>query len=190
MKRLLRASALAAFLIAIAACSSTPSIVSTVDPSVDFSQIKTYGFIEAPDTDGQRYQSLETGFLVAAVTREMNARGFTQSADPDVLVNFAIETQEKIRSRPSPNVGYGVGYDPYYDVYYDGWGASHTTRIDQYTEGKLKIDLIDPRERKLVWQGSTKGRVTQKDLENAELTLNTAVAEVFSEFPIGSSVQP
>jgi hypothetical protein len=171
--------------LAVAGCSSSPKIASNADPSVDFSQIRTYGFIEAPDTDGERYQSLETGFLVAAVSREMSARGLELSGNPDVLVNFSIETQEKIRSRSTPNVGYGVGYDPYYDAYYDGWGATHTTRIDQYTEGKLNIDLIDPRARRLIWQGSTQGRLTQKDMENAELTLNTAVSEVFQQFPIG-----
>ena len=81
-----------------------------------------------------------------------------------------------------------MGYDPYYDVYYDGWAASHTTRIDQYTEGKLNIDVIDPRERKLIWQGSISGRLTKKDYENAQAVLDESVVEIFKKFPVAPPV--
>ena len=172
--------------IVFSGCSSTPKTASMVDASVDFSQIRTYNFNDVLDTDGNQYQSLESAFLATAVSRELQSRGFTQSEQPDILVNFSIETQEKIRSRSTPSMGYGGGYDPYYDAYYDGWGATHQTRIDQYTEGKLNIDIIDPKARKLIWQGSTKGRLTQKDLENAEATLNEAVQEIFTQFPVAN----
>lgn len=169
----------------LAGCSSS-NTVSSADPSVNFGQLKTYAFVAVPDTDGKEYQSLESGYLRTAVSSELEKRGFAQSDNPDVVVNFSIETQEKIVSRPTAGGGYGGVYDPYYDVYYDDWGASHQTRIDQYTEGKLNIDLIDPRARKVVWQGSTKGRLTKKDYENAQQTLNEAVTEIFTQFPIPS----
>jgi hypothetical protein len=172
----------------LSSCSST-NTVSSADPSVDFSQIRTYNFAAVPNTDGQQYQSLETGYLQTAVSRELNSRGLSQSAEPDVLVNFSIDTQEKVVSRQVPSSSYGVGYDPFYDVYYDDWGRSHETRIDQYTEGKLDIDLIDPQARKMIWQGSTKGRLTQKDYENAEVTLNAAVIEIFSQYPVAQQAK-
>ena len=167
----------------IVSCSSS-NTVSSADPSVDFGQLKTYGFMAVADTDGKEYQSLETGYLRAAIGRELDSRGLNISDDPDVLVNFSIETQEKIVSRPTAGGNYGGMYDPYYDAYYDGWGMNHQTRIDQYTEGKLNIDLIDPQARKMVWQGSTSGRLTQKDYENAQQTLNEAVVEIFTQFPM------
>jgi hypothetical protein len=165
------------------ACSSS-NTVSSADPSVNFGQIKTYGFVAVQDTDGKEYQSLETGYLRTAVARELDVRGMSQSDNPDVLINFSIQTKEKIVSRPTAGGSYGGMYDPYYDAYYDDWGMNHQTRIDQYTEGKLNIDLIDPQARKMVWQGSTSGRLTQKDYENAQQTLNEAVTEIFTQFPI------
>ena len=168
----------------LGACSSAPTIVSNTDPTVDFSQYKTYTFIEDLSTNSAQYQSLETTYLKASVGREMEARGFTKSNTPQLAINFSVDTQEKIRSRSVPSTSYGVGYDPYYDVYYDGWGTTHTTRIDQYTEGKLNIDAIDVSSRKLVWQGSTQGRLTKKDLENAQAVLDAAVVEIFQKFPI------
>jgi hypothetical protein len=184
-KRSVLSSALLTLLAAcfITACSSTPNTVSNADPSVDFTRYKTYAFVADLATDKQAYQSLETTHLKRSVKREMEQRGFSPSDTPDVAINFSVETAEKTRTRSVPSSSYGVGYDPYYDVYYDGWATTHSTRIDQYTEGKLNIDLIDVSSRKLVWQGSTKGRITKKDEKDWAGTLDTAVTEIFAAFP-------
>lgn len=162
------------------ACSSTPATTSNTDPTVDFSTYKTFAFLADLATDKEAYQSLETTYLKESVGRELEKLGLRQvSSDPDLAINFSVETQEKVQSRSVPSSGYGIGYDPFYDSYYDSWGTNHTTRIDQYTEGKLNIDAIDVKSRKLVWQGSTKGRLTNKDRENYQQTLEEAVTEIF-----------
>ena len=121
----------------------------------------------------------------------MQARGFDEvSEDPQLLINFSIETQEKVRSRQVPTGDYGIGYDPFHDVYYDGWGVNHTTQIDQFTEGKLNVDAIDVESRTLVWQGYTKGRITRKEEMNWRTTLNEAVADIFTRFPAPASTGP
>ena len=170
-------------LLAIGACSSNPTAVN-YDSSVDFSQYKTYAFMADLATDKEAYQSLESTFLKEAVGRELGKAGLQQvQSDPDLLINFSIETQEKVRSRSVPSGGYGVGYDPYYDVYGSGWGMGHTTQIDQFTEGKLVIDAIDVKSKKIVWQGSTKGRLSSKAMENYQITLDKAVKEIFALEP-------
>ena len=98
-------------LLAIGACSSNPTAVN-YDSSVDFSQYKTYAFIADLATDKEAYQSLESTFLKEAVGRELGKAGLQQvQSDPDLLINFSIETQEKVRSRSVPSGGYGIGYD-------------------------------------------------------------------------------
>jgi hypothetical protein len=162
------------------ACSSNPATTSNSDPTVDFSQYKTFAFMADLATDKAAYQSLETTYLKESVGRELEKIGLRKVAsNPDLAINFSVETEEKVRSRSVPTGGYGMGYDPYYDVYGSGWGSSHTTEITQYTEGKLNIDAIDVKSRKLVWQGSTKGRLTNKDRENYQLTLDQSVSEIF-----------
>ncbi len=166
------------------ACSSSSNTFSMKDPDADFSRYDTYAFLVDVADNPESFQSIEATLLKQFVGREMEQRGFTQvDEDPDLLINFSIETQEKIASRSVPTGGYGIGYDPFYEVYYGDWGMSHTTRIDQYTEGKLNIDAIDVALRKLVWQGSTKGRLTEEDLRKKEQTLDRAVKEIFEEFP-------
>lgn len=167
----------------IAACSSPT--VSDVDPTADFSKFQTYAFLSDVAEDKSPYESLERAHLKNAVGREMNSRGYRHDDDdPDLLVNFAVETEEKLQTRTVPTGGYGIGYDPFFDVYTTGWGMSHTTRIDQYTEGRLEIDVIDVDARKVIWQGTTKGRLSQKAMENYQTTLNEAVTEIFAQFPV------
>ena len=128
---------------------------SNTDPTVDFSKYSTFAFLADLTTDKQGYQSLEATYLKESVGRELEKIGLRQvSSNPDLAINFSVETEEKLSSRSVPSGGYGIGYDPIYDVYYDSWGMNHTTLIDQYTEGKLNIDAIDVESRKLVWQGS------------------------------------
>jgi hypothetical protein len=164
-------------------CSSP--VVSNTDPSVDFSNYQTYAFLSDVAEDNSQYESIERAYLKNAVEREMSQRGFRKdNANPDVVINFAVQTQEKVQSRSVPTGGYDFGYDPFYDAYGPGWGTTYTTRIDQYTEGKLVIDMVEVEGRRVVWQGSTKGRLTDKALQNYQATLDEAVSEIFAQFPL------
>ena len=153
-------------------CASTPNTFANVAPDADFSQYSTFGFLDKPSTDGERYESMETSFLKVAVAQEMDRRGFSYAESPDLLINFYIHTKEKIRSRSVPTTGAYYGYrDPFYDPWLDyGVGVAYETRIDQYTEGTLNIDVIDAKTNKLVWEGAISGRVTDADIRNLEKT--------------------
>ena len=169
----------------LTACASEQT-TSNVAQSVDLSQYETYAFLTDLASDGGKgFESLETAYLKSAVAAEVERRGRTRDeSNPDVLFNFSIETQEKVRSTPTGGAYGGVAYDPFYDeYYYGGWGAGHAMRIDQYTEGKLVIDAIDPKQKKLIWQGTTKGRLTTKAMQDMEGTLSAAVAEIFAKLP-------
>lgn len=176
---------IAVAMVMLAACASSPT-TSNLDPEVDLTKYETYAFLTDLASDkGQQYESLETTYLKNAVAVEVERRGMARDENnPDVLFNFSIETQEKVRSTPTGGAYGGIGYDPFYDdYYYGGWGVGHTMRIDQYTEGRLVIDAIDPKQKKLIWQGTTKGRITTKAMQNMEETLSTAVSEIFAQLP-------
>jgi hypothetical protein len=158
--------------------------LASADPFANFSRFKTFNFVEEPATDGRDYRSLETTYLRTAVTYELTDRGLILGDQPDIVVNFSIETRETLSSRTTPGVRYAPGRVPYSGVYGAGWGMTHQTRIDQYTEGRLNIDLIDPAARLLIWQGSTQKVLTERDYQNTKKTLTRAVMEIFSGFPI------
>lgn len=170
----------------LTACSSTPNTYSNTAPGTDFSTIKTYGFLDKLATDRAAYQSLETNFLKVAVAQQLDKRGLVYDpANPDVLLNFYIHSKEKIRSRQTPSMS--GGYYSYRRSYYDGFGyggMAYETRIEQYTEGTLTIDMIDARERKLLWEGTVSGRITKNDIKNLEGLVDRSVADIFDRFPI------
>ncbi|MEH6581307.1 MAG: DUF4136 domain-containing protein [Halioglobus sp.] len=169
-----------------ACASTTPDTYSNVAPGSDFRGIKTYGFLSELSTDKADYQSLESNYLKVAVARQMDLRGLQYDpVSPEVVMNFYILKDEKVKTRQTPAMG--GGYYGYRGGYYDGFGyggAAYETRIDQYTVGTLTIDMIDPKARKLLWEGTVTGRLTKKDVENLEATIGEAVRDIFVKFPV------
>lgn len=182
----LRLMAIVILGVLVAGCASTPNTYSQVDPAADFSRYKTYGFYDNPATNNAEYESLVTNFLKVSVAQQLDARGMSYDpTDPDIVVNFFLNTQEKVRSRTVPTMS---GYYGYRDPFYDPWpGYSYETRIDQYTEGTLNIDVADVSERKLVWEGSVVGRITDEFVRNLESNLDEAVAAIFENYPVESA---
>ena len=185
ISNLLKTSAYLAVAGLLSACASTPNTFSQADPTTDFSQYKTYGFYDKPSTNNAEYESLTTNFLKVSVAQQLDARGMIYDpANPDVVVNFFLNTKEKVRSRSVPSMS---GYYGYRDPFYDPWpGYSYETRIDQYTEGTLNIDVADVAQQKLVWEGSIVGRITDEFVRNLERELDEAVQAIFTEYPVPS----
>jgi hypothetical protein len=167
-----------------AGCASTPNTFSNAAPDTDFSQYSTFGFFRPLATDEQGYESMESNFLKVAMSQELDRRGLTYSESPDLEINFYIHTKEKIRSRSVPTTS--VYYDYRDPFYYDPWIGypAYETRIDQYTEGTLNIDVVDANTKKLVWEGSVSGRITDKAIRNMEQTIDEAVKATMTDFPI------
>jgi hypothetical protein len=170
----------AALILSIAACSSGPTIRSNLDKTADFSRYSTYGFFDEPAGSTAPYESIGRRHLKSAIDREMQARGFKPSEQPELLVNIHVEQKDKVQVSQEP-AGYG-GYYGYRAGMY-GWGAGTYTSVDQYTEGTLNIDVVDRAQKKLLWEGIAIGRITQRMYENLEPTIDAVVKDVFLKFP-------
>ena len=172
-------------------CASD-NIRSDYDPTADFSQYSTFNFFTDAGPEDTNYQSFFSKYMIAAITREMEMRGYTLSNDPDLLVNFNAILREKtdVRTTPAPMHG---GYYGYRGGFYDPWmgyGYAQETHVSQYTEGTFNIDLVDARKKKLVWEAVGTGRLSQKVLEEHEERDNIGVAKYFAKYPFtaGSNV--
>jgi hypothetical protein len=179
--RLLAATTVAA--IALAACSSGPKIFTNQSPTANFNTYKTYNYESALGTDESNgYRSILSDYLIAATDREMQARGYSKSDTPDMVLNFYVHTKEKIRTTSSPSMGMGGGYYGYRDPYYGSYGG-YETRTTQYTEGTLNVDIVDNQKDQLAWEGVAVGRVNDEVRKNLEAAANSAIGEVFAQFP-------
>jgi len=166
----------------LSACVTTPQPITNVDPAADFANYRTFGFIDNPATNNRDYESLVTTFLKAAVAREMDRRGYEYAEDPDLLVNFYVHTEEKVRTRRVPTTSAYYGWrDPFYDT----WGGyrGYQTEVDQFTEGTLNIDVIEAAGNRLIWEGRVAGRVTQAAVANMEASIDKGVRLIMADFP-------
>ena len=187
---------IAGLLIIVAGTSGCASdnIRSDYDPSADFSQYKTYNFFADAGPEQTNYQSFFSQYMVAAISREMDSRGYVRSNDPDLLVNFNAMLQEKTKVTTTPSPSYGAGgYYGYRGGFYDPWGGygyGEQTHVSQYTEGTFNIDLVDAREKKLVWEAVGTGKISQKLLDELEERVHAGVPKFFAKYPFtaGSGV--
>lgn len=168
----------------LSGCSSGPDIRSDYDRAADFSGYRSYNFIDGAGPDGQGYQSLFTKYMLAAISKEMESRGYTRSDNPDLLVNFNafIQDKTKVTTTPSSMGGY-YGYRGGYYGPWGGYGYGTETHVSQYTEGTFNIDLIDARKKQLVWEGVGVGRITEDKLKNLEKSVNEGVPKFFANYP-------
>ncbi|MDJ0938412.1 MAG: DUF4136 domain-containing protein [Woeseiaceae bacterium] len=178
---------------AMATGCSSGNLRSDYDPTADFSQYETYNFFADAGPEATNYQSFFSQYMVAAISKEMEMRGYTKSDDPDLLVNFNAILQEKTDVRTTPAPSMGRGYYGYRGGFYDPWmgyGYATETHVSQYTEGTFNIDLVDARQKKLVWEAVGVGRVSQKAIEELEERVNEGVPKFFALYPFeaGSGV--
>jgi hypothetical protein len=89
----------------LSGCASSPSTVtyqepaiySNEDPDADFSTYRTYNYVEPLAIVGaDEALPLVGTFVVNAINREMKLKGFTQSDNPDLLMNVALTTKTTV----------------------------------------------------------------------------------------------
>jgi hypothetical protein len=187
-----------AILFGLAGCSSGGKLRADFDHTADFSVYNTWNFIEDAGPDYVGYESLFTGYMITAITLEMEKRGYVMSDDPDLLANFNVYIQDKTKVTTSPSTmgGYpygGGGYYGYRGSQYGAWGGygyGTQTHVSQYTEGTFNIDLIDAEKHQLVWEGVGVGRINDKLRNNLEQAVREGVPNFFAMYPFvaGSGV--
>lgn len=175
----------------LAGCATGPQVNVMTDNSVNFSQYKTFAFVEPLATDKDGYQTIVSTTLKAATTREMQARGIQYDPNnPQLLVNFNARLNNKLVATTTPmpvgwGYGWGGGYYGYRRGFYDPWPMyQNQTTVSEYTEGTLNIDVADSLRKMLVWEGVVTQAVSQSDYDNVAPTLDAAVAAAFAKFPI------
>ena len=137
----MRKSTAAAILCFLGGCVSTSAIRS---PNANLAQYRTFAFYEPPEAHPRQlaFERSPAGQVVRnQIANNLTAKGMTEtSTNPDVLVAYHSKLQQKTQVT---DWGYGGFY----------WGMGPVS-IDQYTQGTLFIDLIDPKTKEVVWRGT------------------------------------
>jgi hypothetical protein len=148
------------------------------DPEYDFSTIRTFQWQPNADSTLEQRNPFMHSRVVSAIDYELCATGLTEvQSDPDVYVTYHASAENKVRLE-SDSYGYGFG-----GYGRGGWGTygyggvvpvMTTTRVVEYEEGTLVVDIWDAAARQLVWRG-TLSRVFSEDPQKAEKQVVKAI---------------
>jgi len=165
-----------------AGCAAGPSIYVNTDPVANFSAYRTYDFESPLGTDKPDYASVLSQYLRAATARELESRGYQRSDKPDLIINFNVQTKEKVETSSMPSGPRFGGYYGYRSGYYGVWGG-YETQTTQYTEGTLTVDVVDGARKQLVWEGTVVGRVRDEDRANLQAAIDKVIPQIFAKYP-------
>ncbi|WP_231757636.1 DUF4136 domain-containing protein [Microbulbifer elongatus] len=135
-------------------CASPPAHNNA---AATLAQYRTFGLAPVSGGNG-RAMSLAQN----EVSRQLISRGMVPSSNPDLLVTV------QVRAYPTRQMPVGA---PYASV------------RQSSTEGILTIDLVDARQKQLVWQGRTVDPITREVLNNPQRAMDKAVDEAFRSLP-------
>lgn len=167
----------------LASCTSV-QVLADYDREADFNSYKSYAFYKT-GIDKAQVSDLDKKRILKAIDTELTSRGFVKSEDPDILISiFTREREEVDVYGGGPwGWGWGWGWGGYWGPGFWGpgyWGPTVSTRI----EGSLYIDLIDARNRELVWQGKGVGNLTNtKNIDKKEQRIREFVSQILGEYP-------
>jgi len=178
-------AALAALL--VQGCSTGAQVRVDYDQKADFQVLRSYAW--APMTVQEQQEksrnSLTHERIQAAIDAHLAARGYAKVGETqaDFLVTHTVTVESRTQvNETSMSVGYGrYGARGGVGV---GYGIPVDTTIYQYKVGTLIIDVIDARQKRLVWRGSGE-QTLGEDLTPEKRTeiINATVNEVLSRFP-------
>ena len=171
------------------ACSSI-KVVSDFDPTVDFTQYKTFEYYGWMEDSDKLLNDLDKRRIESAFAAEFKARGLELvESGGDLVVGLFIVTEQKTQTTAHTTQMGGMG--GYYGGYYGygpgwGWGGGHSTTTYSeynYVEGTLVCDVFDKAKEQLVWEGIGRGTVDQ-DPSSRDENIPAAVKKIMAEYPV------
>jgi hypothetical protein len=177
-----------AILIAAAIAASANEAKNDFDPQVDFSRYRTFAFVEGIDAG-------HTGLLKDPVVRERLANFISGALETrslrevprdekfDLAIRYWAAKQDKSEVKTVTTPVYdGMYWGGYPAYWYGAWATFyHEYVVENFTDGTLLIDLIDPRTRELVWRTYMLERIKKPGEAYAEAKEH--LYKAFEDFP-------
>ena len=171
----------AAFFLLAAAAAWAQKVETGYDKSADFSKYKTYAFV--PRSTPAANPTIAT-IIDYDVEYELNQKGLRKvDSNPDLLVkvyggpgevesSYAAEDPSHIATGGYPMPGTTM------------WaGSLPATPNPQVVRGSITVDLVDARQKHIVWRATAKGKMDYNKRSKLLDQANKAVSEMFKKYP-------
>ena len=177
-------------LIAVASCSATYKAKVNFDKNsnINTSEYKTFawlssGKIMAPQEDINPVMKLRVD---EEIEQAFIAKGYQLINDvekADFAISYTVGKRDKIKVSHYPstfNAGFGWGRGFYGGMF--GTQLNSETRVRQYTEGKLAIDVYDVNTHQPAWHGWAVKRMISEDQKAPSSAIKDIVKRVVAQF--------
>jgi hypothetical protein len=177
MKRFLRLATVGVASLAATACAAAMNVSSHVEPGLDFAQYRTYGWGPAdalPTGDPRLDQNpFFQDHFQGSVEKGLAARGFEQSAAPDLLIHYHANVRRRI-DIDRLDRQYGYCYD-----------SDCQAGVTEHEAGTLVLDVVDARTNRLIWRGWAQSRVEDmiEKPDTMARQIDKAVVRMLARFP-------
>jgi hypothetical protein len=159
------------------------SVKIDFDRNFDFSKIHRYQwrmhpiFEKHPELRDRYSTSIQ--LVMSATNEQLMKKGYQSvSYTPDVFLTFFVTSKDVQKTYTDMIDPYGAWYGWY------GWYAPPVwtvTRTEQYLEGTLLMDLVDPKASGLIWRASATDTI--EDFRTRDKNVYSAVKKIFRKFP-------
>ncbi|GFS07587.1 hypothetical protein ElyMa_006572700 [Elysia marginata] len=171
----------AVLLMLLSACTVKPQVNWDYDPQVNWSNLKTWAWMEPK---GKFKERMIHGFMNQrvhhAVEQDMALKGLKEIAakDADIWLSWGFTTKRRLEE-----TRYNAGFSWYpYPWMMSSWPTE--TIIDTYQEGYLTLNMINPKTKNLVWQGVANHRITgSMSPTDKRAYITSTVDRLLSAFP-------
>lgn len=167
-------------LLGLAACTSVKVLNTKAADDFKLSDYHTFDFYEvrtSGDTLGEAFEE-RVELLKNEIARELSEIGLSRSSsNPDLKVNLGIVVEEKVQTRQTHirEAPIYIGQRRY------SW-KSEEVEAGRYREGTVSVDMVDPEQNELVWQGVAEGVIPRSN-RKLKRTIQEGVEELFSQIP-------
>ena len=178
-------------------CSPYTLLNSTVYNNADISAIRTFKIATAQNDQLPPKMSMTDYYNISnAIRQQLIARGYTESNDSPLLVNFGLSVPTSIQTESALPPGYWPGYWNGFGGWANYWVSPRSLYLQNYyqnaelitgiqKEGVLTIDIVDTQQHSYVWSASVESILTPG---NKEIRNNSAIQEIvtvaFKKFPV------
>lgn len=153
---------------ALISCSSV-AVKSDFDANANFAQYKTFDFM--PHRTAPGGNPFNDKRIEAAIEQQLVAKGLQKqtAGRPDLLVAYHTNVKGKIDVDT-----YGYRYGRY------GRRVGTYTTVQKYQQGTVVVDLVDAKEKELVWRSWAKGEASDSVSKEK---IDDTIAKILEKYP-------
>jgi hypothetical protein len=175
----------------LASCSGVAHIEK--DETVNFSNYKTFAWIETSETKDQKDEKvsdLTEQNIKKYVNSELTKQGWKEVKNkPDILLSYDVLVEKNLKEQNNPVYSRPYTrwfFNPYSrrwaSIYYPSQFLGYDGGSYEVREGTITISMIEAKTERTVWQGWATDQVRSKNLTSKEI--QSTVKNIFRKFDI------